>query len=592
MSTNLGAYHTDTRRIDEFRIATHKENPILISILEKGMSEVSEQEYLDIARRWQSEYQINNKLGLTSEERSWLAKNNVIKVAADPAFYPIEMIDSEGDFSGISGDYLNKIGEILNIQFEWIENKNWSEGLEKIKLKEAHIVSTVSPTETREEFLNFSDSYMTVSQVIFAKESGDINGNLDSLIGKKIAQVTDFAITDRIKNDYPNIEMIEVGSAKEALRLVENGTVDAHISSIPLTSYNIAAEGLTNIVVVGDTPYMSSLTIGTHKDFPLLTSAIQKALLSITPIERAEISRKWLSLTITQKQNYTLALVIFGIALMIVILVLIWNYSLRREVTHRKKIQKELTISQEEAKILQIEAEDANEAKSTFLANMSHEIRTPLNAIIGFSDAITSGIYGEVTNQKHKEYIYDIKDSGEHLSVLIKDILDLSKIGAGKWELNETEFDLGECAKSALKVIMTLAEEKKLNIAFNCAPSPTIKADEHAIKRVLINLFSNAVKFTHSGGEIECSISKDHNGSVSINIKDNGIGIPANQLEQVLLPFGQNHEIQDSNEAGTGLGLPIVKQLVELHSGSFTLNSNLGIGTDACINLPATRVIA
>jgi len=326
-----------------------------------------------------------------------------------------------------------------------------------------------------------------------------------------------------------------------------------------------------------------------------LASAMKKALKSISAVERAQISREWIgSLSNEDPLDYALLWQIGIVVIAILIIILIWNASLRREVKRRKSVERKLIISQMLAETAQAEAEAANAAKSNFLANMSHEIRTPLNAIIGFSDAMLAGVGGQVENLKHKEYLSDISNSGTHLSTVINDILDLSKIEAGKWRLEECQFLLNGCLTEAIKMLTAQAEGKNISVLYSPKPinsSLKIFGDLNAIKRIFINLLSNAIKYTPHGGKVECMIEKKRNGQVDVAFIDNGIGIPKDRLEQVQNPFEQSHEDHDLNEEGTGLGLPIVKNLIELHDGKFTLISEIKEGTQAIITFPTKRVI-
>ena len=225
---------------------------------------------------------------------------------------------------------------------------------------------------------------------------------------------------------------------------------------------------------------------------------------------------------------------------------------------------------------------------------MSHKIRTPLNAIIGFSDAMLMGIFGKITEPRYQTYLTDIKGSGEHLATVINDILDLSKIESGKWKLRETGFSLNECIEDAITILMLQAKNKNISLKYeiNLEHSSTyIFGDMHAIKRAIINLLSNSVKFTVENGVIKCAVNSTINGDIKISVIDNGIGIPADRIEHVLNPFEQCEEESYINEEGTGLGLSIVKKLIELHQGDFILESEVGVGTSATIILPKNRIM-
>lgn len=590
-------FYPETENIDKIRLAARNDWPELIAILEKGMAAITEPELRELSDKWQAEqaFTKNIDIGLTRDEREWLLDHKVINVVTDPAVAPLEFIDQNGEISGISGAYLEKISAMLNVEFKWVGNKNWAEGMDRITAKEAEVVSNIVATPERQENFFFTDSFMKVTAVIFARQGNSIAGNLDGLAGRKVTLVSGFATIDYISKEFPLIEIIEVIDVSEALRLVSSGVADAYIGGIPITSNTIAMEGYTNIVVAGETPFTGENAIGIRSDLPLLASAMQKAMQSITPLEKAAISREWLAIKIENQVDYGLVRNVVGVAIVILILILIWNNSLRKEVARRKTVERKLIFSQERAQTAQADAEAANIAKSNFLANMSHEIRTPLNAIIGFSDAMLSGVGGLVKLEKHKEYLNDIKYSGEHLATVIKDILDLSKIEAGKWRLDEDEFSLDICINDAIKILQPDAEKNEVEVIYqpdDIISSLNIFGDIHAIKRIFINLLSNSIKFTREKGKVEFLIERLRNGQVSIEISDNGIGIPKDRLEHVLSPFEQNHEHYDLNDKGTGLGLPIVENLIKLHSGKFSLTSEVGVGTSAIFTIPTSRVIS
>lgn len=588
-------FFPETENADLIRLAARKDWPELNSILSKGMAAVSAMEFRDIAEKWQTQqnFVISDGIGLTPEEKTWLSANRVIDVSIDLNQAPLEFLDDEGNISGMTGAYLKLIGDKLGIEFRNGGAENWQQALEKIKSGDTELITFASITEERREFLTFIDSYIDVVHMVFARENGEIYGNLDSLSGRKIAQVNGDAIKESIERDYPTIEVVGAETSADALRMVALGEVDAFVGSIPNVTNIVNTEGLTNITVVGDTPYRAENAFGIRKDLPLLASAMQKALRSVSAEEKAEISRAWIGFQSEPEINYTLVWQVLFIGLVIVVLILIWNYGLRREVERRKEIERELIKSQRVAKLAQSEAEQANQAKSAFLANMSHEIRTPLNAIIGFSEAMLGGVGGDLKSDRHKEYLTDIKNSGEHLSTVIKDILDLSKIEAGKWQIEENTFNFEKSIKEVFTMLSPQAEAKNITLTYDAEDkisSATVSGDESAIKRIFINLISNSIKFTGDDGYVECNVSANRNGNIVVDIKDNGIGIPSDRIDKVLNPFEQVHADSDLNEEGTGLGLSIVQKLVELHNGKFKLESEYGLGTTASITIPSNRI--
>ncbi len=232
-------------------------------------------------------------------------------------------------------------------------------------------------------------------------------------------------------------------------------------------------------------------------------------------------------------------------------------------------------------------AEEANQAKSAFLANMSHELRTPLNAIIGFSEIMESGMFGPLGDTKYHEYCRDIRESGTYLLDVINDILDMSKIEAGRTRLEPEEFALDSFLADVMRLLETRAAQKKLALRSEMEPNIRIKADRRAIKQIVINLLSNAVKFTPDNGRITVRgrISGDH---VTLAIEDTGIGIPKEALVNLGKPFEQVESQFTKSHQGSGLGLAIAKSLIELHGGSMRIRSTLGVGTIVLLRLPVS----
>ena len=261
------------------------------------------------------------------------------------------------------------------------------------------------------------------------------------------------------------------------------------------------------------------------------------------------------------------------------------------------RAQKDCLITElEEARVISDEArnraEAANVAKSRFLATMSHELRTPLNAILGFSEVMQAEIMGPMHNKTYKEYAGNIHDSGRHLLNLINEILDLSRIEAGRYELKEEPIRLIDAAEDCHRMLKQRAEAKGLQIIEEFDETlPQLWADERAVRQICLNLVSNALKFTPRGGTITMTVARMPNGGQTIRIKDTGPGIPKEEIPKVMQAFGQGSLAHQTAEGGTGLGLPIVQNLIELHGGHFELQSELRKGTIAIIVFPKQRVM-
>src|SRR5437868_9665674 len=266
--------------------------------------------------------------------------------------------------------------------------------------------------------------------------------------------------------------------------------------------------------------------------------------------------------------------------------------------TLEARAEKDALIGElEQAKAISDEArtraEAANISKSRFLAQMSHELRTPLNAILGFSEVMKSEVFGPHAVPTYKEYAGDIHNSGVHLLNLINEILDLSRIEAGRYELNEEAVDLALVVTDCHHLLQLRAHNRGITIHEAFEPElPRLWADERACRQICLNLLSNAIKFTPQGGEVWLKVGWTAAGGQYMSVKDNGPGIPEDEIPIVLASFGQGTNAIKSAEQGTGLGLPIAKNLIDMHNGTFTLKSKLRFGTEVIVTFPAERVMS
>jgi signal transduction histidine kinase len=255
--------------------------------------------------------------------------------------------------------------------------------------------------------------------------------------------------------------------------------------------------------------------------------------------------------------------------------------SIYSDITDLKNSEKKLVEARRQA-------EAANQAKSEFLANMSHELRTPLNAVIGFSEVISNQVFGPLRNDKYLEYMKDIHSSSLHLLAIINDVLDMSKIEAGKLDLARQPLRLQSVAATAARILHERAASRGIAILPEfAAEDVVIRADERAIKQIFLNLLGNAIKFSHEDGVIHLRVAREGGASALLEVEDHGIGMTAQEQRRALEPFSQAQATTTKIYGGTGLGLPITKGLVEAHGGRLTIASRPGQGTTVRITLPA-----
>ncbi len=280
--------------------------------------------------------------------------------------------------------------------------------------------------------------------------------------------------------------------------------------------------------------------------------------------------------------------------------------AIHTDITERKRAERQLVESRNrlEEKSQEYEmlsehlmedrdrSEAANRAKSEFLAMMSHELRTPLNAIIGFSEIIKTEALGPVGNTKYHEFSHDIHASGQHLLELINDILDLSKIESGKLKLYEEDIEVPEVIDSVLTLVKDSANKGEIELASDCVEDlPMLRADRRKVKQILANILANGIKFTPAGGRVCLKTWCNTDSGHVFQITDSGIGIPDEQIPRALSPFQQIDSRLGRKHEGTGLGLPLTKALVELHGGTFDLQSEVDRGTTVTVRFPANRIL-
>jgi signal transduction histidine kinase len=320
-------------------------------------------------------------------------------------------------------------------------------------------------------------------------------------------------------------------------------------------------------------------------------------------LQSAITAQRKVSLLVLDRQNevigrmqsqvsvFQIKLLGYGIGFVALVLSLGWLM--------RRHMQSEAALRATNEQLLEltdnlVAARDAalrsSHAKSNFLANVSHELRTPLNAILGFSEALSSGIFGRL-GERQAEYIGDIHLAGKRLLALINDILDLSKLEAGKMELREELVDLSRVAADAARDLREVSRAADVSIELDLPHTLSVLGDQLRLRQIIDNLLSNAVKFTPPGGLIGVTVKRRQDGGTLIIVSDTGVGIPAGDLMRVFQPFEQSDSHLARRSHGTGLGLPLVRQLVERHGGTVRMLSEAGVGTEVVIELPVERTL-
>jgi two-component system, NarL family, sensor histidine kinase EvgS len=380
------------------------------------------------------------------------------------------------------------------------------------------------------------------------------------------------------------------------------------VTHIPAVSYTVARLGLSNLRITSITPYQYELRFAVPKDQPELLSIVNKALASLDASETEAIYNRWIHLDIEQETDYTVVRRIVLIALVVVLIFLYWNRKLSREVDERirsenalRRSEDELRTAKQDAERLARQAEAASRAKSEFLANMSHEIRTPMNAVIGYSDLLSN----TVKDPQQRNYLNAIRAGSRSLLMLINDILDLSRIEAGKMRLDYSAVSMRRLLSDVRHIFDLRATEQgiSLEVSVDSRMPAAMRLDETRLRQVLFNLVGNAIKFTHDGGvtvratatplaggdgdEAEGRMSRSQ---LVVIVQDTGIGIPEDQQQQIFDAFEQQEGQNSRRYGGTGLGLAISRKLVRMMGGELDVESEPGVGSTFTVRLPDVEV--
>jgi signal transduction histidine kinase/ABC-type amino acid transport substrate-binding protein/FixJ family two-component response regulator len=533
-----------------------------------------------------TEKQYYKSIKLSAEEDSWLENHRTFRVGVGIAWPPFQYVEN-GEFKGIAGDYIRILSERLGIRMEIVSNvSSFQQVLDMAKKKEIDVLGCVTETPERKEYMNFTQPYLSSPVVIIMpKDASSVRG-LGDLNGKKVAFVKSLATYERVKDSFPGIIPYFVGTPAEQLEAVSLGRADACLENLAAASYVIQKKKLDNLKVAAYSGLPGTeLAMACRNDQPLLCSILNKALKSVTKEEHDTIYKKWIPVRFEYKANWSEILkwlILIGSVFVIILgISLFWNRKLSKEISVRKQMEKALQIAKDAA-------EAANRAKSEFVANMSHELRTPLNAAIGFAQVMSRS---RTLPPEHQENVSIIRRSGEHLLTLINQILELSKIEAGRTTLNETGFDLYQLLDELEDLFLLRVKEKNLQLMFERSPDVPqyIRGDEVKLRQILINLLNNAIKFTKEGGvavrvqSSKCKMQNEllHNlarCTLNFEIEDTGIGISPDELDGVFKAFVQTSGGRQAQE-GTGLGLAISKKFVQMMGGDIAVHSEPGKGS-------------
>ena len=546
-------------------LAVGKENTVLLGILQKALDDITYEEHRSIAERWQM-WSYYDWVKLTEQERRWIRKNPQISVAGDPRWAPISFLDEEGVYRGIVAEVFERIRKRSGLNLQYLPTKDWRHSLELMDRGEVMLLDAVTPNIKRREMMDFTHPYLLFDIAIITNEEHGFVRSLWYMRNKRIGTVTDYISQDYLERDFPNMDLSLYPDVDSGLKALSRGYIDAFVIDVPSFEYSAEKLGLTHLKVSGLTGYHYSLSIGVAKGNPELLAILNKSLKVISPEEKNMIYDRWLSIQ-GPLVDYFFVMKVAGVLLLVMGVIVYWNRRLRKEVDLRRQAEEK--------------AIRATRAKSDFLANMSHEIRTPMNAILGFANLLER----TPLTEQQKNQLEMIKSGGENLLALINDILDLSKIEAGKMDITPQVTDLYGTVHEIRQFFHQSAREKGLDLTTEYDPQELprhVVIDENRLRQILFNLVSNAIKFTDEGRvTVRIRTTRKEVGRCGLlfEVEDTGKGIEESKQEVIFNSFEQIRDDRNKIVEGSGLGLAISKQLSLLMGGDLSVTSQPGKGS-------------
>jgi len=517
----------------------------------------------------------------TEDELTFMESHPVIRLGVDPGFVPFEFIDDNGEYKGIAADYLVLISEKTGLQFEVVKGLTWPEAYDMALAGNVDALPAIGKTADREEHFLFSEPYYQYKRVIVTRDTDTKISGIDDLEGMTVAVQRNSSHHSYLLS-YPKINLSLYDSVEAALTAVATGQEEAFVGNIATTSYLIRSNALPNLRFVAfEAEKQQALYFAVQKDWPELVSIFNKAMSSISESEKIAINNKWVELD--TKLDYGPIIRILSIAGALIAVVLFvsffWIARLRKEIRRREQIQLDLEAAKRAA-------DEANEFKSSFMARMSHEIRTPLNAITGMAYLLKK----TALTLTQKMYADRITQASSNMLSIINDILDYSKIEAGKVELETAPFCMDQVIQDVVNIVSYKIEEQE--IGFTLSKDPLVPnwflGDSKRIEQVLLNILNNAAKFTNKGQvslDVRLIAKENDTYHLSFTVKDTGIGMDEEQVKNLFIPFTQGDSSITRRFGGSGLGLSIVKSLLDMMGGQIQIFSTPGEGSTFIIHL-------
>lgn len=589
-------------------IAVHKDHTMLYSIVNQTLPFIIKEHQQKINQKWILDFKNATEL-FTHEELQYIQNNKNISFATHPNSQPYSYFENN-DLKGLIAEYINKINQNTNLNITPIKTSSWEQTLQLGKNKEIDIISAQLEEDSLYKNYLPIQPYIKNNIAIVTKSNQTYIEKLEQIANKKIILINDNPFNKAIKNRYKEIKFYEFDSLQKALQALNSDQYDAVLGSVSQMNYAIKSLHFDTLKISGTLDIQMRLTFFIKKEDKILFSILSKYMSSIDELEHINIQNKYNQIAYEKVVDYTLIWEIIVLFLFLLLAVFYWNRKLQ-QLVNKKTLQlqnllknvenkvvlrtKELQQEKEhvehlnqELKIAKEAAENVAKQKSEFLANMSHEIRTPMNSVIGFTEILSK----EITNPIHKDYLDSIKKGGKALLSIINDILDLSKIEAGKLEIKNEAINPTNLFLEIESFFHAKIISKNINFSVQIDPNipQYIITDGVRLRQILFNLIGNAIKFTEQG-QITIKVENLYKDNIKskidliFSVEDTGVGIDEQNLHSIFDAFEQQSNQDTAKYGGTGLGLAICTKLVAMMNGKIKVESKKNVGSKFIVEL-------
>lgn len=526
--------------------------------------------------------EMENRLELTQEECDWIMSNPVIRVGMDEGYPPANFWGENGVVRGIDADFLAAISELTGIQFEFVRMNSWPETVAAVKSLQVDMITCVTSSPAREEYLAFTEVYYDFPIAIITRSDSDFLSTPTAVRGKQVAVPEGFVTHEVMESIGWEVDVMRVPTITDAYLAVSTGQCYATVANLGNASYLIPRLGITNLKISGVMPEFTRSRFAVRKDWAILAGIIDKYFAALSEIERSAVVERWVRLDVPQPFDWDLALrVIVGVILFGggIFLVVLWrNRQLRQQLGERERYQSALEEAHERVSRL-------NEEKSDLLHMVAHDMRGPLmtfqtgvglvqHRLISSGDTETGTILSRMDRQT------------EAMQSLVDGLLDVEAIENGSRRIVKQPVDMRALVEQVIESFQGSATRKEIKVDWS-APVGAMKVlgDQVAVRQIIENLMSNAVKYSPIGGRVALRLS-ELNGALQLEVQDNGSGISPDEFPQLFIKFSRLSARPTDGESSHGLGLYIVKALVATMQGKVWCESQLGKGSIFFVSLP------